>query len=383
MSVKELLKGIIEPLTDKFPIKNIILFESVPDYSDNTKAVFDEMLKRGLNKDYQLIWICSDKDAVPTLEKRFESTENVRFIHVDDLKYKLYFRKAARAFIVCNAFLHRAKPEQYYIHLAHGCALKNASGSYSLPENCSDADVLTISEYMAPFDAYNLNCSAECMRALGYPRNDELFSHIDLHAAFPGYSFDKFIYWLPTYRQNKWGDRVHSDISMPIIYTAAEAEALNQCAKDKNVLIAVKVHQVQDISKVQEYNFSNLIFIKNDFFADKSFSNYQLLGSSDALISDYSSVYYDYLLCDKPIGLCFDDFEEYNKREGFTMDVNIILKGGVKLYNIDDLCAFVSDVADGNDTLCVPRNEIKDLTHDHIDSKSSERVTDYIISKIR
>ena len=31
-------------------LRNIIVFESSPDLSDNTKAVFDEMLRRGINR---------------------------------------------------------------------------------------------------------------------------------------------------------------------------------------------------------------------------------------------------------------------------------------------------------------------------------------------
>jgi CDP-glycerol glycerophosphotransferase (TagB/SpsB family) len=281
-------------------------------------------------------------------------------------------------FIVCNWLLPKAKKEQYYCDLAHGCALKNATkNNYSVPKACSDADVLTISNYMAKYDAHNLNCDVNCMKALGYPRNDDLFNNIDLHKYFCNINFNKAIYWLPTYRQNKWGNAFHSDISMPIIHNEKTARSINEYAKKNKVLIIVKVHPAQDISKISEFNYSNLIFIKNDFFDDKDITNYQLLGSCDALISDYSSVYYDYLLTDKPIGLCFEDFDEYNKREGFTMDPNFILAGGVKIYNCDDMCSFINDIANGNDVLKNKRNEIKNLVHSNADNQSTKRVVDY------
>jgi CDP-glycerol glycerophosphotransferase (TagB/SpsB family) len=219
------------------------------------------------------------------------------------------------------------------------------------------------------------------MKPLGYARNDDLFRKIDVHQVFPNLDFEKVIYWLPTYRQHFWGVANHSDISMPIIYTQQDANLINECAVKNKMLIIVKVHQVQDVTKISEYNLSNLIFIKNDFFDDKDFTNYQLLGSSDAMISDYSSVYYDYLLCDKPIGLCFDDFEEYNKREGFTMDPNVILAGGEKIYNTNDFCDFIANVAQGKDLLKEKRNEIKLMCHDNIDNKSSERIVDYLEEK--
>ena len=45
-----------------------------------------------------------------------------------------------------------------------------------------------------------------------------------------------------------------------------------------------------------------------------------MLGSSDALITDYSSVYFDYLLLDKPIGFTVDDMELYIKDRGFIFN---------------------------------------------------------------
>ena len=241
---------------------------------------------------------------------------------------------------------------------------------------------MTISNYMAPYDAHNLMCDVKCMKPLGYARNDDLFNHINVHKYFNNISFDKVIYWLPTYRQNRWGDRIHSDISMPIIYSRENAERVNEEAKKNSVLIIVKVHPAQDLSKISEFNLSNLVFIKNEFFSGKDLTNYQLLGSSDAMVSDYSSVYYDYLLTDKPIGLCFDDFEEYSKREGFTMNVDEILAGGEKLYNVDDLCNFIKSVAEGKDMLKDKRNEIKNLVHDRVDNNSTSRIVDYLEKKI-
>lgn len=379
--LKKAIKFFLEKTTNLFRIKNIILFESLPDYSDNTKAVFDEALRRGWNKKYKLIWVCSDCENVPMLKNKFSGIDNIIITNIFSWKYRLYYRKSAKAFIVCNLFLKKAKKKQYYCDLAHGCALKNAVG-YSLPENCQDADVMTISNYMAEFDAYNLSCNASCMKALGYARNDDLFKKVNLKSVFSERKFEKMIYWLPTYRQNRWGDKVHSNIAMPIINNEENAKKLNECAKRNNVFIVVKIHQSQDVSKVEEFNFSNILFINNNFFADKEFTNYQLLGSSDAMLSDYSSVYYDYLLCNKPIGLCWDDFIEYNKREGFTVDFELILKGGEKIYTVDDLCKFVEEVAKGQDLLSSERNEIRNLVHDHIDNKSTKRITDYLETKI-
>lgn len=364
------------------PIQNVILFESTPDYSDNTKKVFDEMIERGWNKKFKMIWVCDSEPLSEKLKVQFKNIKNVEFLCWNNNKYRLMYRYTAKALICCNTFLEKLKDKQYFCFLAHGCALKNAVG-YSLPADGDNVDVMTISDYMAKYDAHNLSCDVNYMKPLGYARNDELFESVDLKRVFSDYTFEKMIYWLPTYRQHRFGTTFHSDISMPILYTEAEAQKLNACAKENNTLVVVKVHPAQDLSKIEEFNLSNVLFINNKFFNDKEYTNYQLLGNSDAMISDYSSVYYDYLLCDKPIGLCFDDFEEYNKREGFTMDPNVILKGGQKIYNIDDLCSFVRSVANEEDKLSSERNEIKNLVHAHQDNQSTKRIVDYLEEKIR
>ena len=46
----------------KVKLKNVIVFESIPNVADNTKAVFDEMLKRKLNKRYTLVWLLYKKE---------------------------------------------------------------------------------------------------------------------------------------------------------------------------------------------------------------------------------------------------------------------------------------------------------------------------------
>lgn len=379
LSVKEKIKKFFIRLVRLMPLRNYILFESYPDYSDNTKYVFEEMVRRGLNKKYKFVWMLNDEER-----KDFPKIKNVRYVYKFDNDEKKYYW-FAKAIISCNCFLMRKRKEQYYIYLAHGCAMKNTVDKYCLPDHCKDADVVTVSEFTRKYDAINLDCSEEQFRILGFPRNDILFEEsIDLKKVFPHRKFNKVIYWLPTYRQhNTIATRIHSNIAMPILYSEEIAVKINDYAKSQGVLIVVKPHPVQDISRLKALDMENLLFIDNDFLEKKSIENYQLLGSCDAMISDYSSVYYDYLLCNKPIGLCWDDFEEYNKREGFTVDPNFIMAGGEKIYNADDFCAFVSRVANGEDILKEQREKIRDIVQKYSDGNSTKRVVDYIMTKLK
>ena len=66
----------------------------------------------------------------------------------------------------------------------------------------------------------------------------------------------------------------------------------------------------QDISYIQKYALSNICFIDDAFFRRNNITSYEFVGSCDALITDYSSIYFDYLLCGKPAAVIWEDIEE-------------------------------------------------------------------------
>lgn len=383
MKVREFIRLLEDKLSNLQPLENIILFESSADYTDNTKAVFDEMIRRGINDKFRFIWVCKELKNVDILNEKFNNVHNVEFIYRYTREYKYYYSKKAKILITCNTFLEKSRKEQYYCFLSHGCPLKNSSSNYVMPENCYDVDVMTLSEFFIECHANVLNCSTKGVKPLGFPRTDALFNQLDLKKVFTGYDFKKLIYWLPTYRQTPEDDIIHSDISIPIVYNYESAKAINDCARSNDVLVVVKLHQIQNMKRIKEYNISNLLFINEDYLLENELSNYEVLGNCDAMITDYSSVYYDFLLCDKPVGLCWEDYDEYERREGFAVDMNRIMAGGVKIYNTDDFCKFISSVANDEDVLKKERREVRDLVHDHIDNQSTKRVVDYLESQIK
>lgn len=365
-----------------FPLKKIILFESVPSFSGNTEMVFEELMRRHVNDKYKFVWVMDDNANIP---EKYKSVKNFKVVQRNSYLYKFYYSCFASILISENYFLVKRRASQYYIFLAHGSALKYVVGKYSLPEYCNDCDVVTLSDYMAKYDAINLSCSEKNMRAFGYARNDKLFSQnkLDLNKIFKNSSAEKFIYWLPTYRQhkNKQINVIHSKTPMPILYNADICAEINDYAKKMNVFIIIKPHPEQDVNYLKKINLSNLIFIDDNFLLYYNIDNYDVLNSVDALLTDYSSVYYDYLLKNKPIGLCWDDFDDYSKREGFLLDPNFIMAGGEKIYDKDDLKSFIKRISCEEDVLQDKRNEICDLVHKYRDGKSARRTVEFIIKE--
>ncbi len=372
-SIKKIIKKIVFFFLERLPLRNIIIFESVPNLSDNPRAVFDEMIARGMNKKYKFIWLLyKNTDDLPKIK-------NVKYLSPEKTGLLRYYRSVARCIICGNRLICPMSKRQRAFYLSHGTALKCVTSYYNIPDVIEYN--LIASPGVANIMVEALGMNEKTFFSLGYPRNDALTkTKADVKKLFDT-PCEKVIVWYPTFRQHSSGRHTGCENALPIIHDEEKARALNEAAKKNGVLLVLKPHFVQDVSYVKNLGLENIVFIDDSFFTKNNLSSYEFVGACDALISDYSSIYYDFTLCDKPIGLVWEDIEEYKQNPGLIKDYEFYTKGGVKIYNIDDMIAFVSDVATGVDTLKAERNEIKLITNYSDDAKNSERVTDFIIEK--
>lgn len=96
-----------------------------------------------------------------------------------------------------------------------------------------------------------------------------------------------------------------------------DAEKLNASLKAKNQFLIVKLHPYEmRLFKKQHSHFSNISFLNNDFLYQHDYDLYELLGSTDFLITDFSSIYFDYLNLNKPIIFITAYLEQYEKTRG-------------------------------------------------------------------
>ena len=135
------IKKIIKNIARLIPARNSIIFESCPDLSDNTKAVFDEFIARGLNNKYKLYWICYDK-----YETERPKYHNVKYINSNDKLKVCFLQYTAKAVICCNRFIGANKKNQTVYYLMHGSPIKNVSSYYTCPEYVDY--MITAGEYM-------------------------------------------------------------------------------------------------------------------------------------------------------------------------------------------------------------------------------------------
>lgn len=366
-----------------FPLAKRIVFESNPEMTGNVGAVYNELLKRGLNKKYKLVWRVEDKEKYSDY-----GVENVSFIDYfpktfgEKLKW-IFYRWTSKALVFENKMSEKKWRNQLAINLMHGMPIK-ANADYVEHDTCDY--IVSSGEKLNGVLSREMDIPIKRFVTLGYPRTDVLGEKTGSLEKLGIESFKKVIVWMPTYRKHAtWESHVHEGAQypsgVPLLTDSEQFNRLNEHLKKSDSLLVVKLHPVQDLSNISETLESNIMFLSDKKMQEKGTAVYELLAESDALLTDYSSVYYDYLLTDKPIGLVIDDIEEYANNRGLAFEYKDYVKGDY-IYTLEGLMDFASCVAADRDPAEADRLWAKAQWCDFTDFKSTERVADFVLEKL-
>jgi len=381
--------GLFNLLCGLFPMNDEIIFESHPDFTCNAYAVYRHMLQQGVNQKYKLTWMVREPGKYTA-----DSDRNLDYLPVFPKgiaeKIRTYIRcNRAKAVVTCHTHVSSmcVSPKQINLFLDHGSHLKNCMvDNKRFPLHCGYLNCQ--SEFFVPLNVSQYTVEEGQVISLGLPRNDLLFENTGSISRLVSNigDYSKVILWAPTFRRHHGKERVDCDLSyplgLPILYSEADAEELNRVLTAESVLLIIKPHPSSDMSVIKEQKLSNVMFLYNSDLDAVSVQLNELLAQTDAMITDYSSIYYDYLLVDRPLALTLDDYDAYASQKGFVFDEPLDVLRGQYLYNVSDMCGFVTDVAQGIDRAREERLQAKNLVHFYQDDKSSERVSNFILEKL-
>ena len=103
--------------------------------------------------------------------------------------------------------------------------------------------------------------------------------------------------------------------------------------------------------------------LSEDIISQHYSTLYKFLGTTSALITDYSSVFLDYYLLDRPVAFTINDYEEYKEKRGFVFDDIKSLMAGPTVSNLDDLLAFLNSVMNSEDEFYIERNKVNSIVN--------------------
>lgn len=140
------------------------------------------------------------------------------------------------------------------------------------------------------------------VKITGYPRNDVFFNENlifeNYNKKFNFNTYKKIIFYCPTFRDKYDAVKPFSDNFL---------RRLNLYLKENNYLFLVKKHPYERKIDIPD-NLSNVIDISG-----KVEEIQELLIYTDILITDYSSVFFDFVLLDRPIIYYSYDYDKYLK----------------------------------------------------------------------
>ena len=356
-------------------------------YSCNPKAIYEYITRDSRFDDYRLVWAFRD------VEKAKKIPELSR-AEIVKMKSKEYFKTCAEAaFIITNSNLDNRiskQPGQTFIQTWHGTPLKklrcdieaesgNANNSLEEIKYRNDVDMIRYDYFISPSEfctekftsAFNLKelGKEKIIIETGYPRNDILINYKPerINEIKYKYGIDpdkKIILYAPTFRDNR------HDGSGYVYDTHLDFDKLRY-ELGQDYIILFRAHYFV----ANQFNFEKY----NGFVYDMSRLDdiNELYLISDLLITDYSSVFFDYANLERPILFYMYDLEEYaNEIRGFYFDLNIL--PGPIVKDEDNLILEIKRL----------ENWEKDEKYNSFnkrfnyldDGRASRRVSEYIIS---
>lgn len=363
--------------------KKIILFESNlgRNYSGNPRFIYEEMVSRGLDKDYQCFFILEDVSTI--------ISGNARKIKRISLYYFYLF--AIAGYWVSDtrmpSYLIKRRGT-IYIQTWHGTPLKRLALDMFDVKMEGETSVETYKkefikntgtwDYLISQNSY----SSEIFRRafaydkvileIGYPRNDLLINQNNPAAIkkikdklqLP--HDKKIVLYAPTWRDNEYNSSHQYKFSAPIDYSYLSQEL------SENYIILVKAHYL--IS--EQIDFSRYKGFIYQFGA--AFDIAELYLISNLLVTDYSSVMFDYSLLHRPMLFYAFDLENYkNKLRGFYFDFIEEAPGPI----VTTTKQLVTAVLDYDDTKYNEKYEAFMNKYNHADcGEASKKVVDLIIS---
>lgn len=332
--------------------KKLVFGDRSNNFSDNTKYLYFHI--KEYEPDIDAAWITNNNVLVDYLKSKnlkvyrrysiagiyFCLTAKYYFYnhHIDDINYwvsrgsiavNLWHGTPLKVIEfdiqdgpLANVYYNKSGMFYYYNHLFN-------PHMYLKPDHC----IAPTNEIADIFSgAFRIN--KDKIIISGYPRNDilnisenDLIRHVnkyenaELSSLIEKFrSFEKVFIYMPT-----WRDRGNSFMEKSLF----DIKTINDFLVTKNRLLLIKLHPRTSIDMSE--NHSNVLIINNKFDV------YPLLPFTDCLITDYSSIYFDYMDLNKSIVFYCHDLEDYiknNRRLYFNYNE---VTPGEKIYTIDDL----------------------------------------------
>ena len=308
----------------------LILFNSFAGrkYDDSPRAIYEDMRKDPRFKDYKLVWAFHQPEKYDAPHK----------IKTDGLNY---FKTALAARVwVTNSSVERGLSftgkHTFYFNTWHGTPMKKM-GTDIGADNTSFGNkgrnhfdvMMSQGHFETDVFSRSFGIPKDKFLEAGLPRNDILANYTEeerkvIRSRLGIKQNQTVILYCPTFREYDKDESLGVVMAPPMDVKKWEREL------GKDYVLLMRAHY--EVSKVM--NIEENSFVKN--MTDYPDLN-DLYIAADILISDYSSVFFDYSITGKTmLHFCYD-YEKYSSKRGMYFDIREKISGGASEDEVIDL----------------------------------------------
>lgn len=369
--------------------RDVVFYES---FSANGALCNPEAIFRGLLADPRFahlthVWALDDPQAHPRILAEFAGRRDVRFVRQHSRQY--YRHLATAGTLVNNATFpppFGKRPGQVYLNTWHGTPLKKmgygipggAVATRNIVRNFLAADYLVSSgpfmtEQMYARDYRLRNLYRGRIVEAGQPRTDRSLVPGAAEAARSALADTglavagrRILLYAPTWKGESFYQP--SDTSADV----ARVVGALQDALGPQWLVLAKVHQVVYDAAVASGNLAGTL-------VDNDVPTNLVLAATDALVTDYSSIFFDFLCLDRPILFLLTDLADYSESRGLYEAPDQL--PGRRATSVAELARFAADLAAGapeDPRLAAARARWRDRYAPLDDGRATQRVIDVV-----
>lgn len=253
-----------------------------------------------------------------------------------------------------------------FVNLWHGIPLKRLGSQAKdtwetiVTYGIQDFDVWIASsdvEGLALASCYGL--SLDDIWIVGTPRNDALFA-AGRERARTGV---RTILYAPTWRDGSQDARF-------LPFDDLDMNALEEFLRRTDSRLVMRRHLVERLSSSPATEVSSRI-LEDD--GSLYTSTRDLLMETDVLVTDYSSIYLDYIVLNRPIVFVPYDLAEYEKKRGFLFDYHEVTPGP-KVGTFQEFLQALEDAISRPEAYAAERRRVTDRFHKHQDGEACRRL---------
>ena len=368
---------------------NMIVYETRDGNSivDSPLAIFLYLVSHSDYEKYHHIWIIKEDTEILKSIIPDEYRSKVDFVIRGSIDYADALLKGK--YLISNSTFESffvKRPGQIYINTWHGTPLKlmGFDTPFSISSSQNVVRNFLMTDYLLSPNSHTSNIFIHSYKLAGiypgevveggYPRIDMTLSGSRKK------TIDKI---------NRYGAKVAYDKPI-ILYTPTwKGSDVNQAADDVDQIINETLiiadhfkEKYQVLVKVHPFIFTEIRdneHIKEHLVSDYIDAN-EVLTATDVLVTDYSSIFFDFLVTDKPIIFYVWDKDLYQQDRGMYLNNNEL--PGPSAENLEELIDLLENVNEETDSFTTQYQALKEQMVPYDDGNTTKRYVEYIFDGI-